>query len=120
MSAVPAEVTDETTCVHPEAVAAARRARPDERCVERATAALTLVGDPTRRSILSALTRSELRVCDLASVIRRSEGATRHQGRLQRTGRVVTPCTVGLVVYGRLLDHQGTTLTANALVHAGK
>lgn len=118
MSAVVAPITCETTCVHPEAVTAARLSLPDEICVERATAFLKLVGDPTRLKILSALTSMELCVCDLAAVIGLSESATSHQLRLLRTGRVVTSRKEGRVVYYRLLDHHVTTLIANALDHA--
>lgn len=118
MAAIPAEDTCDVNCVHPEAVAAARATLPDEACVERATTFLKLVGDPTRLKILSALTSSELCVCDLAAVIGLSESATSHQLRLLRTGRVVTSRKEGRVVYYRLLDHHVTTLIANALDHA--
>lgn len=118
MPAIPAEDTCETNCVHPEAVAAAQAALPDEICVERATSFLKLVGDPTRLKILSALTSSELCVCDLAVAIGLSESATSHQLRLLRTGRVVTSRKEGRAVYYRLLDHHVTILIANALDHA--
>ncbi|WP_155300369.1 MULTISPECIES: ArsR/SmtB family transcription factor [Deinococcus] len=113
-----AEDTCETKCVHPQAVATARAALPDETCVERATSFLKLVADPTRLKILSALSSSELCVCDLAAVIGLSESATSHQLRLLRTGRVVASRKEGRVVYYRLLDQHVTTLIANALEHA--
>ncbi|KQR35134.1 helix-turn-helix transcriptional regulator [Deinococcus sp. Leaf326] len=118
MAAVCAEDTCETRCVHPQAVAAARAALPDETSVARATILLKLMGDAHRLKILSALTQGELCVCDLAAVIRLSESATSHQLRLLRTGRVVTSRKEGRAVYYRLLDQHVTTLIANALDHA--
>lgn len=117
----PAPETTETceeSCVHPQAVAHARAALPDQTCVEQASTLLKLVADPTRLRILSALNTSELCVCDLAAVAGISESAVSHQLRLLRTGRVVTSRKEGRVVYYRLLDHHVTTLIENALAHA--
>lgn len=108
----------EVNCVHPDAVAAARTALPQERCVKQATAFLKLVGDPTRLRLLSALKTRELCVCDLAAVIGLSESAVSHQLRLLRAGRVVTFRKAGRVAYYRLLDHHVTLLIENALAHA--
>ena len=108
----------EARCVHPEAVQQARLALPDVGCVERASAFLKLVADPTRLRILSALNVGELCVCDLSATVGISESAVSHQLRLLRTGRVVTFRKEGRVAYYRLLDHHVTTLIDNALEHA--
>lgn len=108
----------EVTCVHPQAVQAALTALPDDECVSRSTAFLKLVADPTRLKILSALSATELCVCDLAAVVGSSESAISHQLRLLRTGRVVTYRKQGRIAYYRLLDQHVTTLIENALEHA--
>ncbi|ADV66821.1 ArsR/SmtB family transcription factor [Deinococcus maricopensis] len=108
----------ETTCVHPEAVARARAAVPDDGCVEGASALLKAVADPTRLRILSALSREELCVCDLAAVVGISESATSHQLRLLRAHRLVRFRKVGRVAYYTLLDHHVTQLIGSALEHA--
>ncbi|WP_412026445.1 ArsR/SmtB family transcription factor [Deinococcus yunweiensis] len=108
----------EARCVHPEAVQHARLALPDAGCVERASAFLKLVADPTRLRILSALNVGELCVCDLSATVGISESAVSHQLRLLRTGRVVTFRKEGRVAYYRLLDHHVTTLIDNAQEHA--
>lgn len=108
----------EVACVHPDAVAKAKQALPDELCVDQATSFLKLVADQTRLKIVSALHTSELCVCDLAAVVGISESAVSHQLRLLRTGRVVTFRKEGRVVYYRLLDSHVTILIENALEHA--
>lgn len=108
----------EVSCLHPEAVQAARLALPDEEGVARTTAFLKLVADPTRLKILSAMKGGELCVCDLAAVVGISESAVSHQLRLLRTGRVVAYRKEGRVAYYRLLDQHVTTLIENALEHA--
>ncbi|GGO32978.1 transcriptional regulator [Deinococcus humi] len=110
----------EVPCVHPEAVQEARSALPDSNCVERATAFLKLVGDPTRLRLLSALKTRELCVCDLAAVVGLSESAVSHQLRLLRAGRVVTFRKAGRIAYYRLLDHHVTVLIKSALEHAAE
>ena len=101
-------------------MAAARAALPDTGCVERATAFLKLLGDPTRLKLLSALKARELCVCDLAATVGISESAVSHQLRLLRAGRVVTFRKAGRAAYYRLLDHHVTALIESALDHAGE
>jgi DNA-binding transcriptional ArsR family regulator len=110
--------TCDTSCVHPEAVAQARSALPDDAGVERASALLKAVSDPTRLRMLVALTQVELCVHDLAQVAGISESATSHQLRLLRAHFLVSHRKVGRTVYYRLADHHVTLLLANALKHA--
>ncbi|MGY2894823.1 ArsR/SmtB family transcription factor [Deinococcus sp. UYEF24] len=107
----------EVTCVHPEAVQKARRAMPDDRCVDDASALLKAVADPTRLRLLSALNTGELCVCDLAAVVGISESAVSHQLRLLRAHRLVTFRKEGRIAYYRLLDHHVTVLIGSALEH---
>ena len=108
----------EVSCVHPEAVATAKSALPDEPCIVEATNFLKLLGDPTRLKILSALNATDLCVCDLAAVVGISESAVSHQLRLLRTGRLVAFRKEGRVVYYCLADEHVTTLIRSALEHA--
>lgn len=108
----------ETDCTHPEAVARARRAVPDNTSVEDASALLKAVADPTRLRMLSALSAEELCVHDLALVVGISESATSHQLRLLRAHRLVTSRKVGRTVYYQLADRHVTLLIGNAVEHA--
>ena len=108
----------DTDCTHPEAVARARRAVPDDGCVEEASALLKAVADPTRLRMLSALAAEELCVHDLALVAGVSESGASHQLRLLRAHRLVTARKLGRTVYYRLADEHVTRLIANAVEHA--
>lgn len=110
--------TCEGACAHPEAVARAKRAVPDEDCVNDASALLKAVADPTRLRMLSALSAEELCVHDLALVAGISESATSHQLRLLRAHRLVASRKVGRAVYYHLADQHVTLLIGNALEHA--
>lgn len=91
---------------------------PDDEGVERASALLKAVADPTRLRMLSALALEELCVHDLAQVSGISESATSHQLRLLRAHRLVAHRKVGRTVYYRLNDQHVTLLIGNALEHA--
>lgn len=108
----------EVRCVHPEAVAQAVAALPGAEGIERTSALLKLIADPTRLRIIHALSVTELCVCDLAASVGISESAVSHQLRLLRGGRVVAYRKAGRVAYYRLLDHHVMGMVQNALDHA--
>ena len=111
------DATCEVQCLHPEAVARAKAAIPDARCVNEASALLKAVADPTRLRILAALSASELCVCDIAASLPLSESATSHQLRFLREARLVTHRKEGRVVYYQLADQHVTDLISSALEH---
>ncbi|GEM44577.1 ArsR/SmtB family transcription factor [Deinococcus cellulosilyticus] len=108
----------ETSCVHPDAVQVARAALPQESSLEAAIVLLKAVADPTRLKILSALSSTELCVCDLAQVVGISESNASHQLRLLRTARLVRYRKEGRVAYYQLADHHVRELLSSALEHA--
>ena len=79
---------------------------------------LKAVSDPTRLRILSALTFSELCVCDISAVVGVSESAVSHQLRLLREHRLVSSRKDGRVVYYQLADTHVKLLLDNAVEHA--
>ncbi|MBB5235701.1 ArsR/SmtB family transcription factor [Deinococcus budaensis] len=109
----------EVACVHPQAVARARAAQPDEGTLARAAALLKAVSDPTRLRLLTALGTGELCVCDLAAVAGTSESAVSHQLRLLRGQQLVAPRKEGRVVYYRLADDHVAGVLGNVLEHVG-
>ena len=62
------------------------------------------MADPHRLKLLSALTKAELCVCDLAAVVKMSESAVSHQLRLLRNLRLVKHRREGRNVYYSLAD----------------
>ena len=103
---------------HPEAVAKAQNAMPGVDNVLEASLLLKAVADPTRLRILSALSATELCVCDLAALTEISESAVSHQMRLLRERRLVNWEKRGREVYYRLADEHVTQLISSALEHA--
>lgn len=75
------------------------------------------LGDPTRVRMLDALSKSELCVCDLATLIGLSESAVSHQLRLLRNLRLVKARRDGRMVFYALDDRHIMTLFRQALRH---
>ena len=62
------------------------------------------MADPHRLKLLSALSKAELCVCDLAAVVKMSESAVSHQLRLLRNLRLVKHRREGRNVFYSLAD----------------
>lgn len=78
------------------------------------------LGDPTRVRILDALSRAELCVCDLATLLGLSESACSHQLRLLRSLRLVRSRRAGRMIFYALDDDHITRLFAQGLEHAAE
>jgi len=76
-----------------------------------------ILGDPTRVRLLDALSRAELCVCDLASLVGLSESAVSHQLRLLRGTRVVRARREGRMVFYSLDDQHVLSLFQQGLRH---
>ena len=77
---------------------------PEPVTVERLAETFKALGDPTRVRMLSALSRAELCVCDLATLVGLTESAISHQLRLLRSLRLVRSRRDGRMVFYRLDD----------------
>ena len=75
------------------------------------------LGDPTRVRILDALSRAELCVCDIATLLSLTESAVSHQLRLLRSLRLVRSRRAGRMVFYALDDAHITRLFAQGLEH---
>ena len=98
-------------------VAEVRAALPDVATVERLAETFKALGDPTRVRMLSALSRAELCVCDLATLLGATESAISHQLRLLRSLRVVRARRDGRMVFYRLDDDHIVRLLAQGRAH---
>lgn len=76
-----------------------------------------VLGDVTRVRILDALSRSELCVCDLATLLGLGESAVSHQLRLLRGMRLVRSRRDGRMIFYSLDDHHIVRLFTQGLEH---
>lgn len=76
-----------------------------------------VLADPTRVSILHALSLAELCNCDLAAVLGISESAVSHQMRELRLLKLVTAERRGRMVFYRLADSHIRHVFEDALKH---
>lgn len=107
----------ETDCVHPEAVAAAKRGMPVPRDLLGCAEFFKVFGDQTRLSLLLSLRSGELCVCDLACALSMTDSAVSHQlGVLRRSG-LVRPRREGKSVYYSLADAHVETILDFAFEH---
>jgi DNA-binding transcriptional ArsR family regulator len=75
------------------------------------------LGDVTRVRMLDALSRTELCVGDLATLLGLSESAVSHQLRLLRGMRLVRPRRAGQMIFYSLDDQHIVRLFAQGLEH---
>ena len=75
------------------------------------------LGDGTRIKILYALSKSELCVCDISSIIDMSQSAVSHQLRILRNLRLVKYRKEGKIVYYSLDDNHVVQLFNQGLEH---
>ena len=90
---------------------------PEPVTVERLAETFKALGDPTRVRMLSALSRAELCVCDLATLLGATEPAISHQLRLLRSLRVVRARRDGRMVFYRLDDDHIVRLLSQGRAH---
>jgi DNA-binding transcriptional ArsR family regulator len=76
-----------------------------------------VLADPTRVSILHALSLAELCNCDLAAILGITESAVSHQMRELRLLKLVTAERRGRMVYYRLADSHIRHVFEDALKH---
>lgn len=75
------------------------------------------LGDQTRLKILFALSKNEMCVCDIASLLDMTQSAISHQLRVLRNVRLVRYNKVGKVVYYTLDDQHVNELFKQGLDH---
>ena len=75
------------------------------------------LGDQTRLKILFALSKNEMCVCDIASLLDMTQSAISHQLRVLRNVRLVKYHKVGKVVYYALDDNHVNEIFKQGLDH---
>lgn len=77
----------------------------------------SVLGDPSRLILLSALASQELCVCDLAAIAKMSKSAVSHQLRILRAMRLVSYRKEGRNVYYGLADSHVVNLYGEVAAH---
>ncbi len=95
----------------------ARRALLAEQTASVLADTFKVLGDVTRVRILDALSREDLCVGDLASLVGQSESAVSHQLRLLRSARLVRARRAGRLVFYALDDEHIIELFEQGLRH---
>ena len=90
--------------VHEKEVDHARKTIPHERTLQGLSETFKVLGDVTRLKIMTALSRQELCVCDIASLLGVTESAVSHQLRLLKAMRLVSFRREGKMTYYALDD----------------
>lgn len=103
--------------VHDEVVEQVAVDMPDEDLLADAAELFKIFGDSTRIRILSALTKAELCVCDICTVLNMTKSAVSHQLRILRQAKLVRNKRVGKEVYYSLDDDHVYSIIKLALDH---
>jgi ArsR family transcriptional regulator, lead/cadmium/zinc/bismuth-responsive transcriptional repressor len=110
----------EIEVIDAEAVARARTSMVSEDYAALLAESFSVLGDPTRVKLISALMGAELCVCDLACLLGVSQSAASHQLRLLRAMRMVKYRKEGRVVYYSLDDEHIENLLLQGLEHVAE
>ncbi len=90
---------------------------PDPATVNQVTEIFASLSDPTRARIVFALTKAELCVCDVATLLGMSVSAVSHQLRVLRHLGLVKYRKEGRMAYYSLDDEHASALLTQALQH---
>ena len=109
-----------STFVHPDNAAHARTALLPKETLHNLSETFKVLGDPTRLNILLALSRSELCVSDIASLVALSESAVSHQLRLMKSLRLVRYRRSGKLIYYMIDDEHIEDLIRMGVRHVSE
>jgi len=107
----------EENVIHAKEVKQARQSLLDDDTSIQLARFFQALADPTRLRLISALTATDLCVCDLAAALGMSQSAISHQLRSLRDLRLVKSRKAGRIVYYSLDDEHIRTLYSLGLSH---
>ena len=111
---------DACECTRPDAVAKARANLNAAAGVTGAAEIFSVLGDPTRVRVLTALRTGELCVGDLAAVTGTNRSTISHQLRVLRSHRLVERRREGKTVFYSIADAHVEALLDMAYLHAAE
>ncbi len=103
--------------LHGDAVEKVRKIMPQDETISDISDLFRVLGDSTRIKILWALDKSELCVCDIASLICMTKSAVSHQLRVLKDNNLVKNRREGKVIYYSLADSHVQDIFEKAVEH---
>lgn len=103
--------------IHPRRVMEARVRLADAPPADDLARLFSILADPTRARLLTALTSGELCVCDLAAATSVNRTTVSHQLRVLRNHRIVRRRRAGKVIYYALDDEHISALLTMGSAH---
>ena len=103
--------------LHGDAVEKVRKIMPQDEAISDISDLFRVLGDSTRIKILWALDKSELCVCDIASLICMTKSAVSHQLRVLKDNNLVKNRREGKVIYYSLADSHVQDIFEKAVEH---
>jgi ArsR family transcriptional regulator len=116
LEAAPAALCDEIF-IHQEQVQAARADLVDSQAAATLAHTFQALADPSRVRLISALSNTELCVCDLAAILGMTQSAVSHQLRTLRDLRLVKSRRTGREIFYTLDDEHIRELFLLGLSH---
>lgn len=107
----------EITTIHNDVIQKVKENMPSEEKLYDLGDFFKLLGDSTRIKILSALSHSEMCVCDIAALLEMTQSAISHQLRVLKQGRLVKHRKDGKSVYYSLDDEHVKHIVEQGLTH---
>jgi ArsR family transcriptional regulator, lead/cadmium/zinc/bismuth-responsive transcriptional repressor len=117
---LPSDALCSCNVVHEDKVRAALGAAPSPDALESLAELFKVFSDLTRIRILTALSESELCVCDLQAVLGASQSAISHQLAILRAARLVRTRRDGKTIYYALADSHVRAILLVGLDHVGE
>ncbi len=114
---VPAPIRCEVSVIHDDQVRQAQQNLIDGLTATYLAQTFQALADPTRVRLISALSKTELCVCDLAAVLGLTQSAVSHQLRSLRDLQLVKTRKEGRTVYYTLQDEHIRDLYERGLDH---
>lgn len=107
----------ESTIIHQDVIEKVKNELKSEEILYDLGDFFKILGDTTRIKILSALSKSQMCVCDIAALFGMSRSAISHQLRVLKQGRLVKHKKQGKVVYYSLDDEHVKSIIEQGLTH---
>ncbi len=105
------------TVIHEAVVNAVHKQMPDDETLMDLADFFKVFGDSTRISILCAVLKSEMCVCDIAALLGMTKSAISHQLRVLKQSKLVKYRRDGKVVYYSLDDDHVKSIFEQGLSH---